>query len=48
MNKYESEKENLIDLIINQGISYQEIGKIYNCTGSNIKKVAERLGINLP
>jgi len=48
MNKYESEKENLVDLIINQGISYRKIGEIYNCTGSNIKKVAKKLGIVLP
>ena len=47
-SKYESEKENLIDLIINQGLSYEEIGRRYECTGSNIKKVAQRLGIELP
>ena len=47
-SKYEAEKENLIDLIINQGLSYEEVGRRYNCTGSNIKKVAKRLGIELP
>ena len=47
-SKYESEKENLVDLIINQGLSYEEIGRRYECTGSNIKKIAQRLGIELP
>ncbi len=47
-SKWEVEKENLEDLILNQGISYEEIGRRYNCTGSNIKKVAKRLGIDLP
>lgn len=47
-SKYEAEKENLIDLIVNQGLSYEEVGRRYNCTGSNIKKVAQRLGIELP
>lgn len=27
--------------------SYEEIGRIYGCSGSNIKKVADRIGINL-
>lgn len=46
-SKWDKEKENLIELIINQKKSYEEIGKLYNCSGSNIKKVAFRLGIEL-
>lgn len=46
-NKWNLEKENLIDLIINQKKFYEEIGKLYGCTGANIKKVALRLGIEL-
>lgn len=46
-SKWESEKENLIKLIIEDKISYEEIGRRYGCTGSNIKKVAKRLGIEL-
>ena len=47
-SKWELEKENLEDLIINQQLSHKEIGKRYESTDSNIKKVAKRLGINLP
>lgn len=47
-SKWDSEKENLKDLIFNQKISYEEIGRIYGCTGSNIKKVSKRLNIELP
>ena len=39
-SKWEKEKDVLLDLIINQNKSYEEIGKMYNCSGSNIKKVA--------
>lgn len=46
MNKYN--KEELEQLILVDKISYQAIGKIYGCSGSNIKKVSERLGIDLP
>ena len=44
--KWKSEKENLIRLISDEK-SYEEIGRMYGCTGSNIKKVCVRLGINL-
>lgn len=44
--KWLEEKENLQKLI-ESGKSYKEIGKIYNCSGSNIKKSAQRLGIPL-
>lgn len=45
-SKWETEKENL-ERLINEGVSYEEIGRQYSCTGSNIKKVALRLGIEL-
>lgn len=45
-SKWQSEKENL-EILINQGVSYEEIGRKYGCTGANIKKVAIRLGIEL-
>lgn len=41
-------KEELENLILVQNMSYESIGKLYNCTGNNIKKVALRLGIELP
>lgn len=47
-SKWESEKENLEQLILIEKLSYEEIGRRYGCTGNNIKKVALRLGINLP
>lgn len=45
-SKWESEKANLQKLV-NENISYEEIGRKYNCTGSNIKKVLKRLNIKL-
>ena len=45
-SKWESEKENL-EKLINDGISYEEIGRRYGCSGANIKKTAIRLGIEL-
>lgn len=47
-SKWESEKENLNKLINEDKISYEEIGRRYGCSGTNIKKVASRLGIELP
>ena len=44
--KWENEKENL-ERYINKGLSYESIGKLYGCTGANIKKRAKKLGINL-
>ena len=44
--KWKTEKENLQNLI-NSGLSYEEIGRMYGCSGSNIKKSAKRLGIFL-
>lgn len=46
-SKWESERENLTKLI-EDGVSYEDIGRKYNCTGANIKKVAKTLGIKLP
>lgn len=48
MSKWESEKEELERLINIEKVSYEEIGRRYGCSGSNIKKVAKRLGIELP
>ena len=44
-NNWKTEKENLEKLIIVYKLSYEKIGAIYNCSGSNIKKVAIRLDI---
>ena len=46
-SKWNDEKENLEKLIKEDKLSYEEIGRQYGCTGSNIKKVAQRLGIEL-
>lgn len=40
-------KETLIDLIQVQKKSYSEIGRMFGCSGNNIKKVAKKLGIGL-
>lgn len=48
MKNSKYDKEELEDLILVQNLSYEEIGRMFNCTGSNIKKVAKRLGIDLP
>ena len=48
MSKWESEKEELERLINVEKVSYEEIGRRYGCSGSNIKKVAKQLGIELP
>lgn len=47
-NKWEFEKEYLEKSILIDKKSYEEIGREYGCTGSNIKKVASKLGIDLP
>ena len=46
-SKWEKEKDNLVELLINQKKSYEEVGRLYKCSGANIKKVALRLGITL-
>ena len=45
--KWEVEKENLQKLIFKDKLSYEQIGKLYNCSGTNIKKIAKRLGFQL-
>lgn len=44
--KWFKEKDKLEELI-SQKKSYEEIGRMYGCSGSNIKKVCIRLGIKL-
>lgn len=41
------EKENLERLILTDKVSYEEIGRMYGCTGSNIRRVAKRLNISI-
>lgn len=48
MSKWENEKDLLEKLILEEKKSYEEIGRLYNCSGSNIKKVSKRIGIKLP
>ena len=45
--KWLKEKDNLEKLILQDKLSYEEIGRQYGCSGSNIKKVAQRIGIEL-
>lgn len=47
MTKWEENRETLIDLILMQKTPYEEIGRMFGCSGSNIKKVAKKLGIEL-
>jgi hypothetical protein len=46
MSKYN--KENLENMIFNEKLSYDEIGKQYNVSGTAIRKASRRLGIVLP
>lgn len=46
-SKWTSEKEILEQLILVEKLSYEEIGRKYECSGANIKKVAKKLGIEL-
>ena len=41
-------KEDLIKYIFEDNLSYEKIGKIYNISGTAIKKAALRFGIELP
>lgn len=45
---WDLEKENLQKAILEDKISYEELGRRYGCTGANIKKQAKKLGIELP
>jgi cytochrome b involved in lipid metabolism len=47
MRDWNSEKKKLIKLIQVDNLPYEQIGKMYNCSGSNIRKVAKKLGIKL-
>lgn len=47
-SKWFKEKKNLENMILVQELSYEDIGKYYGCSGSNIRKIASRIGINLP
>lgn len=48
-SKWFKEKDQLIDLVFNQKMPYDEIGKIYGCSGSNIRKIMRNiLNITLP
>lgn len=46
MSKYN--KEELEHLILDEGLSYEEIGRRFEVTGNAVKKAALRLGIKLP
>ena len=46
--KWKSEKNELERLINVEHVSYEEIGRKYNVSGTAIKKAAKRLGIDLP
>ena len=41
------DKKDELEKLIKDGETYEEIGRKYGCTGSNIKKIAKRLGIEL-
>lgn len=45
MVNWVEEKENLYHLIVEQQISYEELGRRYNCSGAWVKKVCLALGI---
>ena len=45
--EWEKEIENIKKMIFEKK-SYEEIGRIYNCTGANIKKVCLKFGVELP
>lgn len=48
MKDWNLEIENLKKMVFEDNLSYEEIGRIYECSGSNIKKVMQRRGIELP
>lgn len=41
------ERKSLEKLLLEEKKSYEAIGKIYNCSGTAIKKVLKRLGFSL-
>lgn len=46
--KWNDEIENLKNYVFVENLSYENIGRIYGCSGNNIKKVMQRRGIDLP
>lgn len=46
-SKWINERSNLEKYILIDELSYEEIGRIYGCSGANIKKVAKQLEIEL-
>lgn len=46
-SKWTAEKDKLYALLIVEGKSFAEVGRLYNCSGSNIKNVALRLELPL-
>lgn len=47
-SKWTREIDYLKQSILKDNKSYEQIGKEYNCSGANIRKVAIRLGIDIP
>lgn len=48
MINWDLEIENLKKYVFVDKLSYEEIGKLYNCSGNNIKKAMRIRGIELP
>ena len=46
MIDWEQEKGKL-EYLISQGVTYEHLGRMYGCTGANVKKHAKKLGIKL-
>lgn len=46
-SKWLNQKEYLENAILNENRSYESLGKEFGCSGSNIKSIAIRLGINI-
>lgn len=46
-SKWLKEKSKLEKAILEDNISYEEIGRWYNCSGSYIRKIAKKIGIKL-
>ena len=45
---WDLEIENLKKYVFDDDLSYEEIGRLYGCSGANIKKVMTKRGISLP